>query len=125
MGCGTATPTFSRSQHNQLSQMNMMNTTPIHLDPTAVIPMPLPKGWRRRWADIVRQVCKEHRVKPEELLTGCRMEHLVEARADLYWFARRDTPLSLPEIGRRAGGRDHTTVLTGLRRAIARRGAPR
>lgn len=31
------------------------------------------------------------------------------------YLARRLTPLSLPEIGRRFGGRDHTTVLHGVR----------
>jgi chromosomal replication initiation ATPase DnaA len=87
--------------------------------------MPTPKGWKRRWSDIVEQVCREHHVKREELLTGCRKEHLVEARADLYWYARRDTNLSLADIGRRSGGRDHTTVICGLKRAQSRRGAPR
>jgi chromosomal replication initiation ATPase DnaA len=104
---------------------NTMNPTPAHLDPSARIEMPIPKGWRRRWTDIVSQVCKEHHVKRDELLSPCRSENLLEARADLYWYARRDTNLSLADIGRRTGGRDHSTVIHGLARAIARRGEPR
>lgn len=101
----------------------MMNQ--IHLDPTVRIKMPLPKGWKRRWLEIVRQVCKEHHVLPEDLLSPCRTDILIEARADLYWYARRDTELSLADIGRRTGGRDHSTVIHGLARAVARRGEPR
>lgn len=32
------------------------------------------------------------------------------------WVAREVTSASLPEIGRRFGGRDHTTVLYGIRK---------
>jgi chromosomal replication initiator protein len=32
------------------------------------------------------------------------------------WLAKRMTTRSLPEIGRRFGGRDHTTVMHGVRR---------
>jgi chromosomal replication initiation ATPase DnaA len=123
MGCGTATPTSFRSQHNQLSQMNMMNQ--IHLDPTAVIHIPVPRGWKRTWMDIVRQVCREHGVTQDDLTGRCRTERVLEARADLYWYARRDTALSLQAIGERTGGRDHTSVMSVISRAIARKGAPK
>jgi chromosomal replication initiator protein len=32
------------------------------------------------------------------------------------YLARLLTPRSLPEIGRRFGGRDHTTIIHGIRR---------
>ena len=32
------------------------------------------------------------------------------------WLAKRLTTRSLPEIGRRFGGRDHTTVMHGVKR---------
>lgn len=31
-----------------------------------------------------------------------------------YWLARHCTPMSLPEIGRAFGRRDHTTILHGI-----------
>ena len=105
----------------------MMNTQtlPIHLNPKARIEMPLPKGWKRRWADIVRQVCREHLVSVDDLLSPCREVRLLKAREDLYWYAVRDTPLSLKQIGMRVGGRDHSTVIMALGHAKARRGEPK
>lgn len=38
------------------------------------------------------------------------------------WVVRATLPLSLPEIGRRIGDRDHTTILHALRRAERLRG---
>jgi chromosomal replication initiator protein len=32
------------------------------------------------------------------------------------WLAKQMTSRSLPEIGRKFGGRDHTTVMHGVRR---------
>jgi chromosomal replication initiator protein len=33
-----------------------------------------------------------------------------------YYLCKHLTPLSLPAIGRRFGGRDHTTALSGIRK---------
>lgn len=38
----------------------------------------------------------------------------------MYWACRR-TSLSLPQIGRLMGGRDHTTILAGRRAYVAKR----
>lgn len=104
----------------------MMNTElPIHLDPRVRIEVPLPKGWTRRWKDIVAQVCQEHRVTEEQLYSACRADHLTAARADLYWFAFRDTRLAIDEIARRTGGRDQSSVRNLVKHAIKRRGEPR
>lgn len=44
-------------------------------------------------------------------LTGpSRMRHIVLARQAAAWVLRRASPLSLEEIGRLLGGRDHTTI---------------
>lgn len=42
-------------------------------------------------------------------------------RQAVYWAAREATGRSLPVIGRAMGGRDHTTILSGIRRAEKRR----
>ena len=48
---------------------------------------------------------------------------VVKARCIVYWLAKHFTRESLPSIGRRIGGKDHTTVLHGVRkveRVVAR-----
>jgi chromosomal replication initiation ATPase DnaA len=57
------------------------------------------------------------------ILSSRRSQNLVMARqAVMYWSVRR-TSLSLPDIGRRLGGKDHTTILHGARTYIAKRSA--
>lgn len=51
-----------------------------------------------------------------ELISSCRDAKLVLARHLAMYFCRTLTGSSLPQIGRRFGGRDHTTVLNGVRR---------
>lgn len=71
---------------------------------------------------IVRQVAAEHNIPIADLLSNARLPHLVRARSVLYWRMRRQTHWSLPKIGRFCGGRDHTTVLYGLRAYAKRTG---
>lgn len=54
-----------------------------------------------------------------ELLSRRRSKPLVRARFAVIEAARRVTSYSLPQIGRELGGRDHTTVMNGLKRAQA------
>lgn len=50
-------------------------------------------------------------------LEGARRFHPLScARQIVYWALARFTGLSLPQIGRQMGGRDHTTILHGVRR---------
>lgn len=73
-----------------------------------------------------------HRPMPERILdavaaaTGVgvpalrgrqRTRPVARARHAAYWMLAQHTSLSLPAIGARLGGRDHTSVLHGLRRA--------
>ena len=54
---------------------------------------------------------------PAEMITGyCKKRHHVEARQLAMFVARAATDLSYPELGRAFGGRDHTTVVHGVRR---------
>lgn len=51
-------------------------------------------------------------------ITGpLRHQALVEPRFAVYWVARQALPMSLPQIGRAVGSRDHTTVMHGIRQA--------
>jgi chromosomal replication initiation ATPase DnaA len=62
-----------------------------------------------------------------EITSERRTGQTVRARQTYFWIARRFTGRSLPEIGRRCGGKDHTTVLHGQKKldAIVKRiGSP-
>jgi len=49
-----------------------------------------------------------------ELCSTQRFRELVQARQYVYWLCKKETALSLPQIGRALGGRDHTTILHGV-----------
>lgn len=53
-------------------------------------------------------------IEPSELLGSDRSKSVREGRQAAYLVARRCTRLSYPELGR-AFGKDHTTVLAGVR----------
>lgn len=56
-------------------------------------------------------VCKHYGVKLSELLSKRRTADIVGPRQVAMFLCKRLTPHSLPQVGRRFGGRDHTTVL--------------
>lgn len=57
----------------------------------------------------------------EEIMGEQRSKKIVEARHEIFWRLKKETKWSLPQIGRFMG-RDHTTVLHGLRRYAKRHG---
>lgn len=68
---------------------------------------------------LVRLVPEVTGVHAADLRSERRNAPIVKARQILYWLARRYTQHSLPRIGEKAGGRDHTSVLHGIRRVDA------
>ncbi len=58
-------------------------------------------------------------VPVSSLLAGRRTKDIVKPRQIAMYLAKELTPRSLPDIGRRIGGRDHTTVLHGVRKIAA------
>jgi chromosomal replication initiator protein len=50
-------------------------------------------------------------VTPEDIRSSSRSRPLVNARQMAMYLCRELTDLSLPNIGKRFGGRDHSTVL--------------
>lgn len=72
------------------------------------------------WRQIVADVAKKHKVSVKDILGISRFRHIVIARQEAMWRVRneiivRGAPISLPEIGRRFGGRDHSTVIHSMR----------
>ena len=61
-------------------------------------------------------VARHYNVSKADLLSGRRTRTIVRPRQIAMYLAKVLTPRSLPEIGRRFGGRDHTTVLHAVRK---------
>lgn len=59
-------------------------------------------------------VCTAADVSLDDMLSPRRLKHIVRARHVAMMLCKRLTQRSFPEIGRRFGGRDHTTVLHGV-----------
>jgi chromosomal replication initiator protein len=69
--------------------------------------------------EIQAQVTDSFEVSQEELTGPSRAARPLKARHVAILLTRELTDLSLPEIGRAFGGRDHSTILNSLRRAEA------
>ena len=66
--------------------------------------------------DIQRIVARHYNVSRGDLLSSRRTANVVRPRQVAMYLAKTLTLRSLPEIGRRFGGRDHTTVLHAVRK---------
>ncbi|MEZ5925429.1 MAG: chromosomal replication initiator protein DnaA [Hyphomicrobiaceae bacterium] len=66
--------------------------------------------------DIQRMICKHYGVSRTDILSPRRHRSIVWPRQVGMYLAKTMTQRSLPEIGRRFGNRDHTTVLHAIRK---------
>lgn len=66
--------------------------------------------------DIMRVVGRHYNVAKADLLSPRRARSIVRPRQVGMYLSKRLTSRSLPEIGRRFGGRDHSTVLHAVRK---------
>jgi chromosomal replication initiator protein len=75
-----------------------------------------PELKRVRIEEIQRIVARQYNVSRGDLLSARRTANVVRPRQIAMYLAKTLTLRSLPEIGRRFGGRDHTTVLHAVRK---------
>ncbi len=93
-----------------------------------------PQSWRSMWfhdlifanpkpsdrvikiGEIQRAVAQEYGVPVFEMLSARRTLNIIGPRQVGYYLSKKLTSRSLPEIGRRFGGRDHTSILSGIRK---------
>ncbi len=72
---------------------------------------------RRVTVDQIQKIVAEHyQLKQADLISERRARAVARPRQVAMWLAKQITTRSLPDIGRRFGGRDHTTVLHAVRR---------
>ena len=62
------------------------------------------------------RVAGHYRLKMADLLWAGRAREVARPRQVAMYLAKKLTARSLPEIGRRFGGRDHTTVMHAVKR---------
>jgi chromosomal replication initiator protein len=75
---------------------------------------------RRVTVDQIQKAVAEHYgLKQADLISERRARAVARPRQAAMWLAKQITTRSLPDIGRRFGGRDHTTVLHAVRRIEA------
>lgn len=73
------------------------------------------------YREIERRACRVFKTSPHEIHSDRRNREIVFARQFVMYWAARLTRLSLPQIGRLMGKKDHTTVLHGKNKYRAKR----
>jgi chromosomal replication initiator protein len=86
-------------------------------DATTILRPHLRGGEKRITVDDIQKAVSEHfGLKQADLLSERRTRAVARPRQAAMYLAKQLTTRSLPDIGRRFGGRDHTTVLHAVRR---------
>ena len=107
---------------NRLLAHSKLNATPVTLEMAEreVRDLIRPQEPKRiKIEDIQRVVARQYNVSRSDLLSSRRTANVVRPRQVAMYLAKTMTLRSLPEIGRRFGGRDHTTVLHAVRKIEA------
>ena len=71
--------------------------------------------------EIQRRVAEHYNIRLSEMSSHRRSRAVAQPRQVAMFLAKQLTTRSLPEIGRKFGGRDHTTVMHAVRRVEERR----
>lgn len=71
---------------------------------------------------IQKSVCEYFGIKLHDLKAKKRTKEIANARQIAMYIAKQNTPLSLSEIGKYFGGKDHATVIYACRQVEAKRG---
>jgi chromosomal replication initiator protein len=104
---------------NRLLAHNKLTGQPVTMEMAelAVRDLVRPQEPKRvKIEDIQRTVARHYNVSRSDMLSSRRTANVVRPRQIAMYLAKTLTLRSLPEIGRRFGGRDHTTVLHAVRK---------
>ncbi len=104
---------------NRLIAYQQFNQLPITLDVASIVLRDMsanPDQCRVKIDDILKVVGRHFNVGRTDLLSARRARAVVVPRQIGMYLAKKMTSRSLPEIGRRFGGRDHSTVLHAVRK---------
>jgi chromosomal replication initiator protein len=102
---------------NRIAAYSSMQNRVIDLDFVGeVLASTLRANQRRISIDEIQSRVSEHyRIRKAEMTSARRAREVARPRQVAMYLSKQLTPRSLPEIGRRFGGRDHTTVIHAVR----------
>jgi chromosomal replication initiator protein len=66
--------------------------------------------------EIIKKTCEYYNIRMSDLMSANRSRAIARPRQVAMFLCKKLTTRSLPEIGRKFGGRDHTTILYGVRK---------
>ena len=66
--------------------------------------------------EILRKVSEHYNIRMADMIGPKRVRTIARPRQVAMYLAKTMTTKSLPDIGRRFGGRDHTTIMHGIRK---------
>jgi chromosomal replication initiator protein len=103
---------------NRVTAYSDLVGRPVTLEMTQEVLQDLIRSNDRRVsiAEIQRHVAEYFNVRLSDLLSARRARAVARPRQVAMYLAKQLTSRSLPEIGRKFGGRDHTTVMHAVRR---------
>jgi chromosomal replication initiator protein len=73
--------------------------------------------------EIQRKVAEHYNIRLSDMIGPKRVRTIARPRQVAMYLCKHMTTRSLPEIGRRFGGRDHTTIMHGIRKVEELKGA--
>jgi chromosomal replication initiator protein len=103
---------------NRITAYAQLTGEPIDLDfAVATLGDALRGSQRRVTIDEIQKLVSQHfELKPLDLVSARRARAVARPRQIAMYLAKRLTTRSLPEIGRKFGGRDHSTVIHAVRK---------
>ena len=102
---------------NRIAAYAMMSGRAIDLDFVGEVLANILRSNQRRISidEIQSKVSDHYRIRKAEMTSARRAREVARPRQVAMYLSKQLTPRSLPEIGRRFGGRDHTTVIHAVR----------
>ncbi len=102
---------------NRIAAYAMMTGRPIDLPFVEEVLANVLRANQRRISidEIQTQVAEHYRIRKAEMTSARRAREVARPRQVAMYLSKQLTPKSLPDIGRRFGGRDHTTVIHAVR----------
>ena len=102
---------------NRIAAYAMMSGRAIDLEFVGEVLANILRANQRRISidEIQGKVSDHYRIRKAEMTSARRAREVARPRQVAMYLSKQLTPRSLPEIGRRFGGRDHTTVIHAVR----------
>ncbi|HEU0117816.1 MAG TPA: chromosomal replication initiator protein DnaA, partial [Alphaproteobacteria bacterium] len=96
---------------------NLVGRT-ISLEMTQEVLADLLRATERRITidELQKKVAEHYNIRVSDMHSARRARQVARPRQVAMYLAKQLTPRSLPEIGRKFGGRDHTTVIHAVRK---------